>query len=206
MHFLTVLKADSCLCDSRKQEQLKYPNGLFHDVSTIRVERRSAVSTADRHLLIAGYGKGGECYYVARTYVNLKCQCPYKIHTAVTEGTKPEDLCVEVECPHEKRLSVPWYLEVVTLSYPPNESPIAFVDDNDMLDDQVTLSWTPAARHKKQYQQYSVKVTTVAEAVESMILSSALDAGWDRDAEAMCQLDWELRLPTCVEIVRYIDR
>ena len=179
-------------------------------VQSIHVDRGTAVSTANHYPLIAGRGKNGVCYYVARIYVYdgdcyPECECIDVVHVAVTEGMKlPEDLCVDVECPHTRRLFVP-HLGIVTSLYPPNESPITFVDDDD-TPARLTLSWTSAGRHKKQCQQYSVKLTTVAEVVERRIFSDVLDAAWEREAYAICELYRDSRLPILVEVARYIDR
>ena len=50
----------------------------------------------------------------------LGCACFFDLPIAVAEGEKPEDLCIEAECPHVKRLFLPKYLDIVTLRYPPN--------------------------------------------------------------------------------------
>ena len=92
--------------------------------------------------MIAGH-ETVKVYYVTKTY----CDCfetfdilnSFAIYVAVTEGTKVEDVWIDLECPHNKQLFVSKYLELVVLTYPLLEFLVAFVEHKNVLDEQLAL-------------------------------------------------------------------
>ena len=111
-----------------------------------RVARGEPVSTTGHFPFIVGRDAHARPTYLAKLFLRVSCeQGPFLfvIPAAIKDGTKPEDLRVEVHCPHGKVLAVPEEIEVFVLCYAPEACAKFLGVDAKSLFTTGRLSWKP---------------------------------------------------------------
>ena len=91
------------------------------------------------------------------------------VFTTVKNGTKPEDLRVEIHCPHGKALVVPRRIEVPVLRYAPEACAEVLGVETGSLFTTGPFSWQPVATREfhRPVPKYQHRVLTIEEAKAS---------------------------------------
>ena len=135
--------------------------------------RGTAIFAEESLPLIAGYERNGTRKYVAQLDFRdeeFRCTVCYAFFrgffASVAEGTRPEDLVIEVTCPHQTKRIIPSSMTLMVLRYPLDEYPEASYTGRDGDDATGPFSWKPADQCDVWDGQYTVRVIPVAEIEE----------------------------------------
>ncbi|KAL5497756.1 hypothetical protein ACEPAH_2687 [Sanghuangporus vaninii] len=149
----------------------------------VEVKRGDAFSSAGYSTLVASFDEDGNKSHLAMILLPIRGQKVYlEIVSAVKDGTRPEDLRVELQCAHGKFLRIPRKFKVCVLRYSPAAYAKILEMDEESLFTTGPFSWTRLSEELYSRRlDYRVRVMTIEQALSRGYTNEEVYAGCAND-------------------------
>lgn len=153
----------NCNCDDSSDEEMLYsPDWILR----VKVTLGEAFSSAEFFALVAALRSDLTPGFIAELHFEeFECsKCNDRInwmYAVVTDGTMPEDLFLELQCPHRTSITLPWSFEAWVLRYAPAAYAKVLGCSEDMLHTTGFFSWKPSNVSGKQGKKIRVRVRAI---------------------------------------------